>query len=278
MSRSRPNLGPNAINTFGVYDFSVNGPVPNINSTVSNSLTVNNITAAVGGAEQPTVEEIRNYITFNFSAQNRAVTLRDYESLIQTMPSQFGAPAKVSVSEIENKVQINLLSYTPDGKLTSKVSNTLMQNVADYLSDYRMLNDYLVLGSAQVLDVGIDVSVIMDPAYNQAEIVTEVIKKVDNFFNTDGRELGSNIFTGTLSKDISEIPGVINLTGIEYFSKIGEGYSSSEPSQAYSDVQTRKISTVDGTIFAQPNQIFQVRYPSKDISVRLKPLSQVSIR
>ena len=153
-----------------------------------------------------------------------------------------------------------------------------MQNVADYLSDYRMLNDYLVLGSAQVLDVGIDVSVIMDPAYNQAEIVTEVIKKVDNFFNTDGRELGSNIFTGTLSKDISEIPGVINLTGIEYFSKIGEGYSSSEPSQAYSDVQTRKISTVDGTIFAQPNQIFQVRYPSKDISVRLKPLSQVSIR
>ena len=119
------------------------------------------------------------------------------------MPSHFGAPAKVSVSEIENKIQINLLSYNPDGKLSSKVSSTLMQNVADYLSDYRMLNDYLVLGSAQVLDMGIDVSVIIDPTYNQAEIVTEIIKKVDDFFNTDGRELGSNIFTGTLSKDIS---------------------------------------------------------------------------
>tara|TARA_R110001583_G_scaffold78667_1_gene213051 strand:+ start:67442 stop:69277 length:1836 start_codon:yes stop_codon:yes gene_type:complete len=275
---SRTNLGPNSINTFGIYDFSVNGPVPNINTTISNSLTVNNITAAVGGAEQPSVEEVRNYITFNFSAQNRAVTLRDYESLIQTMPSHFGAPAKVSVSEIENKIQINLLSYNPDGKLSSKVSSTLMRNVADYLSDYRMLNDYLVLGSAQVLDMGIDVSLIIDPAYNQAEIVTEIITKVDEFFNTDGRELGSNIFTGTLSKDISQIEGVINLTDIEYFSKIGEGYSSSEVSQSYSDVQTRQISLVDGTIFAQPNQIFQVRYPTKDISVRLKPLNQVSIR
>jgi hypothetical protein len=49
------------------------------------------VTAAIGGANQPTVEEIRNYIGFNFSAQKRAVTLSDYKVLIETMPAVFGA-------------------------------------------------------------------------------------------------------------------------------------------------------------------------------------------
>jgi hypothetical protein len=38
----------------------------------------------------------------------------------------------------------------------------------------------------------------------------------------------------------------------------------------YSDDATKKIRLVDNTIFAQPNQIYQIRFPSKDIVVRVK--------
>ena len=33
---------------------------------------------------------------------------------------------------------------------------------------------------------------------------------------------------------------------------------------------TKKIGLTDNTIFAEPNQIYQVRFPSKDIVVRVK--------
>jgi hypothetical protein len=109
------NLGVNIITQIGTVSFFVNGPSESINSTVVNSLRVNNVTAAIGGANPPTTEEVRQYISYNFSAQNRAVTINDYESVLRTMPSQFGAPGKVSVVEENNKIKIKMLSYDTTG-------------------------------------------------------------------------------------------------------------------------------------------------------------------
>jgi len=72
--------------------------------------------------------------------------------LMDTMPSIFGAPAKSGVMEVENKVMVKLLSYNTDGSLTSNVSTTLMNNISEYLSDYRMLNDYITIEPAVLYD------------------------------------------------------------------------------------------------------------------------------
>ena len=127
------NVGAGAINSLGIIDFVVAGPTPQINQNVTASLSVTNTTAAIGGADQMSVEEIRNYISFNFAAQNRAVTINDYLSKLRLMPSAFGAPAKAGVTELENKVMLNILSYTPSGKLTSKVPEALKKNVSEFL-------------------------------------------------------------------------------------------------------------------------------------------------
>ena len=128
------NLGVNVITSVDDVEFTVSGPVSTINSQVVQSLRVLNITPAVGGADQPTTEEVRNMVSYNFAAQNRAVTLNDYKSLIETMPSTYGAPAKVNVMEEDNKVRIKLLSYDDKGNLTDTVSNTLKSNILSYLS------------------------------------------------------------------------------------------------------------------------------------------------
>ena len=87
------NLGTNVINQVGTVSFFVNGPSATINTSVVNSLRCNNVTAAIGGSNAPSTEEVRNYVTYNFAAQNRAVTVNDYNSLLRNMPSVFGAPA-----------------------------------------------------------------------------------------------------------------------------------------------------------------------------------------
>ena len=271
------NVGTNVINTFATVDFVVNGPNSNINTQVINSLSVNNITAAVGGANQPSVEEIRNYIGFNFSSQQRAVTIRDYKSIIETMPSLFGAPAKVGVMEVENKIYINLLSFDTDGNLTNKISSTLLNNIAEYLSNYRMMNDYLVIEPAQVIDLSFEVDLLLDPSFNQGEVVTEVIQVVNQFLSPSNLELGQDIFLGILIRDVSNVNGVINLIDFRVYNKVGGDYSSNQVSQKYSDPQTKQIELIDGTIFAQPMQTFRIKFANKDIIVRAKNTNQTQI-
>jgi len=211
------NLGTNVINQVGTISFFVNGPSDIINSSVQNSLRCNNVTAAIGGANQPSIEEVRNYVAFNFAAQKRAVTVQDYEALIRTMPSQFGAPAKVAITEKDNKINVEILSYDTSGKLTSIVSNTLKQNIANYLSNYRMMNDYISVLTAEVIDLSVDVSVVLTSSQNSGQIIAEVIDKVSDYFNPLIRNLGQNVYISELQSIIQATNGVITVTSIDIF-------------------------------------------------------------
>jgi len=264
------NLGVNVINQIGAVDFSIVGPSDIINNQVINSLSCNNVTASIGGAGYPSTEEVRNYVTFNFAAQNRAVTISDYEAVIRNMPGEFGAPAKVAITENNNKINVQILSYDSTGNLTSDVSQTLKYNIAEYLSNYRMINDYVKVGSAQVIDLGLDISVVLDSSQNQGVVISNIIDRTTTFFSSAVRGLGQNILLSELNRLIQEENGVVSVTDISVFGKVGGQYSSAETSMPYSNNLTKQISLTDNTIFAQPNQIYQIRFPSKDIVVRVK--------
>jgi len=270
------NLGTNVINQIGTVSFFVNGPSATINTSIVNSLRCNNVTAAIGGSNAPNTEEVRNFVTYNFAAQNRAVTVNDYNSLLRNMPSLFGAPAKVSITENNNKIVISLLSYDTSGALTSVVSNTLRQNIANYLSNYRMMNDYISVTSAEVLDLGVDVSVVLDATQNSGQIVTDIVNRVSDYFNPQIRELGQNVYISELRSILQNLTGVITVTDMIFENKVGGQYSSAETSMPYSDPELKIIQSVDDTLFAQPNQVYQIRYPQKDIKVRVKNFQNVS--
>ena len=264
------NLGTNVINQVGNVNFFVNGPSEATNNSVINSLRCVNVTAAIGGANQPSTEEIRNYVSFNFAAQKRAVTVQDYESLLRTMPAQYGAPAKVAITENNNKILIQLLSYDTQGKLTSIVSNTLKQNIANYLSNYRMINDYISIETAQVIDLSIEVSIVLTSTQNSGQIITDVVNRISEYFNPLYRELGQNVYLSELRSIIQNQTGVITVASLDVFNNVGGQYSSFETSMSYSNPETRQIKPVDDTIFAEPIQVYQIRYPTKDIKVSVK--------
>lgn len=269
------NIGVNSINQVGTVNFFVNGPSANINQQVVNSLRVNNVTAAIGGANQPNIEEVRNMVTFNFASQNRAVTVNDYYALIRKMPGKFGAPAKVAITEEDNKININIVSYDSTGSLTQSISNTLKTNLANYLSNYRMINDYISINVAQVVDLEFDISVVIDGAQNQGEVITRVIDKVQTIMSPVFREMGGNVYISELRSQVQDVPGVISITDLKVYNKVGGQYSSSETSQRYANSATKEILLIDDTVFAEPSQIYQVRFPNKDIKVRVKNLKTV---
>jgi hypothetical protein len=270
------NLGVNVINQIGTVSFFVNGPSESVNTTVVNSLSCTNVTAAIGGADFPTIEEVRNLVAFNFSAQDRAVTVNDYDSLIRTMPSQFGAPAKVAITEENNKVIIKMLSYDENGKLTEIVSDTLKNNVANYLSNYRMMNDYISVQVANVIDLSFTIDVVLDSSQNQGSVISQIINLVSDFFDPANRQMGQNVNVSEIRRIIQSQNGVISVADIKVFNKVGGQYSSSQTSQRYLDSETRQIELIDETIFAEPSQTYQIRFASNDINIRVKNLAMTN--
>jgi hypothetical protein len=266
------NLGVNIINSVDSLEFIVNGKNTTTNTQVINSLRVTNITPAVGGADQPTIEEIRNMVSYNFAAQNRAVTLNDYKSLIENMPSTYGAPAKVNVMEEDNKVKIKLLSYDENGNLTDLVSSTLKNNILDFLSEYKMINDFIDIASGEVVDMRLEIDLAVNKNENQTDIIQTVIQNVTQYFDYGKRKMGDPLLVGGLHNIIGNVSGVENVIEIRVYNNIGGQYSSAQVAQKYKDNQTKEIQQLDNTIYMKSNQIYQIRFPNKDIKVRVKTL------
>jgi hypothetical protein len=84
--------------------------------------------------------------------------------------------------------------------------------------------------------------------------------------------MGDPLFVGELMKDVNNVPGVVNVIDVRVYNKIGGEYSSSQVSQSYKDTATKEILQSDMTVFMKANQIFQIRFPQKDIKIRVKTL------
>jgi hypothetical protein len=192
------------------------------------------------------------------------------------MPSTFGAPAKVSVMEENNKIRIKLLSYDDSGNLTDTVSNTLKTNILTYLSEYKMINDYLDIVSGEVIDMGLQIDLNIDKNANQTDIIQTVIQDVISYFDYSKRKMGDPLFVGALNKIIGSVSGVVNVIDTRVYNLVGGEYSSSEVAQSYVDNTTKEIAQSDNIIFMKTNQIFQIRFPNKDIKVRVKTLGSAT--
>jgi hypothetical protein len=266
------NLGPNTITTVGFVDVSVTGPNNAINQTVKNSIKVNNPIPALGGADPLDIEQIRALIRYNFTAQNRCVTIKDYKSRILLMPGEYGVPYRTNVVEEQNKIVVSLLTLGTDGKLSNQSTNTLKENIAEYLADYRMLNDFVVLKDGKIYNLKFEIDLYIDSAYSKSEIVTNVVSTVYTYLNIINHDMGENIYLGQLIENINNIAGVLNVIDIRVFNKVGGGqYSLNEVSQPLKNSTTREIDLLgEFTLFADPDSMFEIKYPERDIAVRIK--------
>jgi hypothetical protein len=266
------NLGPNVLTQLGISDIIINGLSSAMNTSVRNSIRVNNPIPALGGKDEPSVEELRNLVRYNFSSQNRAVTISDYQTRIALMSGEFGTPFRCSVFEEQNKIKIYTVGLDSNGKLSNQSTTTLQNNIATYLSDYRMINDYIEISNAKIINLGFEIDLAIEKQYPQAQIVTEAINKTKSYFEISKWNMGDDIYLGQLVEAINNIAGVLNVIDIRVYNKVGGAYySPNEISQPYIDPSSRQIDLLsDYKLFGEPNAMFEIKRPDFDISVRVK--------
>jgi hypothetical protein len=271
---SDTNLGPNTINKTGTVNMTVNGSDAIINNSVLASLKVNNPIPALGGKNEPSVEELRNLVRYNFSAQNRCVTLKDYQSRIALMPGEFGVPFRTGVFEEQNKIKIYILGLDNNSKLTNASTSALRDNISTYLADYRMINDYVEVSNGRVVNLSFEIDVFIEKQYPQSQIMSEIISQVTSYMDVNKFDMGDNIYLAELMETINNVKGVLNVIDMRIFNKFGDGkYSMNEIAQPYLDTETREVDLLGQfTLFGESTTMFEVKYPNKDILVRVKTI------
>ena len=263
------NVGTNVLTETSSINISVGGSRSDFNEQVKKSLVVNNPIPAIGGNDGLSIDQIKQLIKYNFSSQNRDVTLTDYLLQIYKMPGKFGSAFRANAYKENNKVIISMIGIDANGKLNNLSNSILKENIAEYISQYRMINDFVEIKDGKIFNIGVDIDVYVENISNN-KVANNIITTIKNYFDVNKYQMNSDIFLGKLQRSILDTTGVINIISLKLYNKVGNGYSVNTISQEITDTTTGEIKIVNNTIYSDPDSMFEILYPEKDIRVFLR--------
>ena len=270
------NVGANTITSINYLDVSFcrGGSEQSILNDVRRSIGVTNPSPSVGGKDAPTVDEVRAMIKYNSGEQRRCVTVKDYENRITLMPSRYGAPFRVSVTEENNKVMIYMLGINYDGTLSDTFPEQMIYNIGNYLAMFRSINDFVEIKSGRIVNVGVNANIFVNKNYNAADVVSSVISVIRDFFDINKRQMGESLFVSELIRRITDVDGVLNVVSLEILNKFGTRYSSvksSDPIVDSADPESGMaqidILASNYTLNSDADSMFEIKYPTQDIKI-----------
>lgn len=271
------NVGANTLQEVGNIDPVINGVDPVVSQRVISSTRANNPIPAIGGVGLPSIDEIRYNIAANFASQMRSVTLGDYISRAYQMPGKFGAPFKIHGEVEDNKVKLYILTRAADGTLISTSTSDIKTNLASFLVPFRMINDYIEINDGKVVNIQVEADLYVNKDFNVNEIKANAINAIRNFLSIEKWEMNQNIYISQITDILREVPGIINVVDIRFYNMEAGGYSNTLISQATGNrnliVETggyrTQINYIDNTIFGTPLSLFEVKFPNRDIKIRV---------
>jgi hypothetical protein len=272
------NVPQNDLTTVVSTTINFNNPVsdPTLRADIFNSLFVTNPTAASGGQDGDSIQEIRQNSLVNFQNQLRTVTVDDYLLRALSLPSIYGTVAK-AYAEAEKQVDVQagqspasvalfILTYNQNKNLT-QASPAIKRNLQTYLSEYRVLNDTVVLRDAYIINIGVNFEIITLPNFNSNQVLLACIDTLKTFFSIDNWQINEPILLRDIYVTLDRIEGVQTVKNVEIVNKTGAGLGYSE--YAYDT----KGATINNVVYPSIDpMIFEVKYPDSDIQGRVVSL------
>jgi hypothetical protein len=240
----------------------------NLNSTTAqyifNSVASNNESAASGGQDGDSIEEIRQNTISNFSTQLRNVTADDYLVRALSMSPKYGVVAKAytekpKADSANTTLDLYVLSYNSNGNLTT-ASTTLKNNLKTYINQYRMIGDTISIKDAFVINIACDFEIITLPNYNGNEVIFRCISALQNYFDINNWQINQPIVLRDIIVLLDNIEGVQTVNKVDIINKAGttSGYSQ----YAYDIAGATQKNIIYPSL--DPS-IFELKYPNTDV-------------
>ncbi len=231
-------------------------------SIVQGSLEVTNDDPFTGDISLPNSEEIKQRVWGFYAAQNRAVTVQDYQAICYGMPGKFGAVKRAAVirdfDELRRNINIYVISQDTSNKLAS-ANQTLKNNLKTWLLQYKIINDTVDILDAVIANFGINYVVAIDMTADRFTVLSKASEALTKYLNKNQYDIGESILITDFYKVLQKVDGIIDVVDLEIVGKAGASYSNL-------DYDFTKNLTPDGRRVAAPgNVIFELKFPNVDI-------------
>jgi len=266
----------------GTTTFASNNRDANLSTTVLNSLAFTNESAAVGGGDGDTNEEIRLNTLATYPTQLRAITKDDYIIRTLSLPSKFGLVSKAYVNQDSsidinfqtdllatnnpNAISLYILSKDSNGNL-SIPSLALKNNIKTYLSEFRMLTDAVNIKEAFIINIGVEFDIIVRPNYNNKLVLSNCLTLLQSFFDIDKWQINQPIIVSDIYSLLDQVEGVQTVQKVNIVNKAG---TNSGYSQFSYDI---KGATINNIVYPSLDpSVFEVKNLTSDLQGRVVTL------
>tara|TARA_R100000008_G_scaffold34686_1_gene19688 strand:- start:9799 stop:11595 length:1797 start_codon:yes stop_codon:yes gene_type:complete len=231
-------------------------------NAVQASLEVTNDEPFVGSIELPNSEEIRQRVKSYFATQNRAVTAQDYQALVYGMPGKFGAVHRAQIvkdfDEFRRNLNLYVISTNTSGKLTPS-NTTLKNNIKNWISQYKMINDTVDILDAQIVNFGIKYQVSLEANASRYTVINRANQRLAKYYMKNQFDIGQSIILADVFRELLKVKGILDVQSVQIVPKQGGRYSESN-----FDFQTNM--SADGRMInAATTTIFELKFPNTDI-------------
>jgi hypothetical protein len=263
----------------GNTTFAGTGLDPAMQTTILNSLAFTNDSAAVGGGDGDTNEEIRQNSLAMYPTQLRTITADDYIIRTLSLPSKFGLiskayptqdmgisvnyPTDLLATQNPNAISLYILSKNTSNNLTVS-SLALKQNLKTFLSEYRMLTDGVTIKDAFIINIGVNFDIIVRPNYNGKLVLNNCLALLQSYFNIDKWQINQPIILSEIYSALDQIDGIQTVQQVTIVNKAG---TNSGYSQYSYDI---KGATINNILYPSLDpSIFEVKNLTTDIQGRI---------
>ena len=232
-----------------------------VENYVFESIRVSNEEPIVGSITVPTVEELRHRALAAVSAQKRAVTKADYETLTYAMPSNFGSVKRSRATQDKDSFKKNLNLYIISENSTAQLvesNTTIKNNLRTWITRHKMITDTVDILDALIVNISINFTVVADVNKNKFDVLNSCVEKLEDHFDIKF-DIGEPLFYNDVFRVLKDVDGVLDV--VEVFATVNTGGD-----YATSNFFITNNLSVDGrSVTLKENQIFEIKFFDKDL-------------
>tara|TARA_B100000287_G_C20623192_1_gene776734 strand:- start:1157 stop:1705 length:549 start_codon:yes stop_codon:yes gene_type:complete len=177
------------------------------------------------------------------------------------MPRGFGSIKRASVSQDRDsfKRNLNLFVLSEDENENFIAPTvTLLNNLKNWLNQYKMINDTIDIIPGKVINLSIDFEVVTDVDVNKFDVINDCIAEIKDEFGTK-KNMGEPFYVSDVFRVLNRVPGVIDTVFVDVDTKTEAGYS-----QFPFDIELN--TSPDGKIISAPdNVVFEIKDFDQDV-------------
>ena len=231
---------------------------------VRSTLTVLNEEPIIGDTSSLSVEELKARAFGAISAQSRAVTKLDYESIAYRLPPGFGSIHKCNITQDPDSNRRNMNMYIisktePINGNLINTNNVIKSNLKTWLERHKMISDTLDIKDARIINFAIKYKITSSNSSNSNAVLTAVQQNIIDFLGTNDFTIGEPFPWTVLYQVINRTPGVLDTVKVELEPRHSNNYSGTTINFA------RHMSNDGRTLFVPEDAILELKYPNTDI-------------